>query len=127
MIVTPIAPDPKRDAAAELLAQTAPWPRVTLTRPVGSFEAGAVFYRVPSSQPGVRYVANAVCCTCPDSQHRGNVCKHSRAVRLHEQAEYEIEQMLADIAAKPVRRSYADLFPPDEFERATAHTVAAVA
>jgi hypothetical protein len=115
MIVTPIAPDPKRDAAAAQLAQTAPWPRVTLNRPVGSFEPGAIFYRVPSSQPGVRYVANAVCCTCPDSQRGGHVCKHSRAVRLAEQAEYEVEQAFADVAAKRQRvvplKSYSDLFP----------------
>jgi hypothetical protein len=97
MIVTPIAPDPKRDAAAAALVATAPWPRVTLTKPVGSFEAGAVFYRVPSSQDGIRYVANAMCCTCADAQRAGNVYKHSRAVRLAEQAEFEVEQQLADV------------------------------
>ncbi len=86
MAVSSIAvpPDPARDARAAQLVLTAPWPRVTLTRRQGAFPAGTVFYRVPSSKPDVRYVANGVCCTCPDAQQNDNVCKHIRAVVLFE-------------------------------------------
>jgi hypothetical protein len=58
-----------------------------LKRAQGAFPAGTTFYRVPSScKPGVRYVANGVCCTCRDSQVNGRTCKHSRAVVLVENA-----------------------------------------
>ena len=80
-----IKPDPKRDADAVTLAETAPWPIYTLKVAVGAFPAGTVFYRVPSrSNPDRRWLANGVACQCPDYMQRGAMCAHTRAVRLHE-------------------------------------------
>jgi hypothetical protein len=113
MIVTSIAPDAKRDAAAALLAQTAPWPRVTLTRQYGAFGPGTTFYRVPSrSQAGQRHMANAVACECADYQKNGAICAHVRAVLLVEANltdvthddlndpahDFEVELAFADVA-----------------------------
>jgi hypothetical protein len=57
-----------------------------------------------------------VCCTCPDSHRGGHVCKHSRAVRLHEAHERDIERAFRDLAASKRQRvvplrTYSDLFP----------------
>jgi hypothetical protein len=59
-----IRPDPKRDAdAARLAADGATWPVYTLKRDHGAFEAGTVFYGVPSrSNPKHRWLANGVAC-----------------------------------------------------------------
>src|SRR5215210_2939170 len=99
-----VPPDPKRDAAAALLAQTAPWPRVTLTRQYGAFEPGTIFYRVPSrSQPARRHLANGVACQCCDYQKNGAICAHVRAVML-------IEQRQAQPAPIRKPRGYEELF-----------------
>ena len=77
-------PDTRRAAAAaELVKGAHCWPVVTLKRDVGAFRAGERFFGVPSSTPGVCYLANARFCACPDYQRRGSGCKHQRAVLLH--------------------------------------------
>jgi SWIM zinc finger len=141
MTVSSIAHDPKRDAAAALLAETAQaWPVVTLRKPHGAFPVGTRFYAVPSSTPGAAYLANLKVCQCPDYQQRGAICKHVRAVALFEaqqegagslpdpttdealglvpEGDIELECMFAEIAAKgrqPIR-SYSDLFPVSDFD-----------
>ena len=103
-----VPPAPARGARAAQLVLTAPWPRVTLTRQQGAFPAGTVFDRVPSSKPDVRYVANGVCCTCPDAQQNGAICKHIRGVILWEQRQAqgsELRQAFADWSAG---RAYVD-------------------
>jgi hypothetical protein len=109
-----VHPDPKRDAAAAVLAESAiAWPIVTLQRPHGAFPAGSCFYGVPSSTPGAAYLANASACQCPDYQRSGNVCKHVRAVRLFERAWHQ--EVAAPAAPAPKRfKRYAELFGPDE-------------
>ena len=88
MTIPAFRPDPKRDAAAAELAQTAgSWPRVTLRRDVGAFRRGEHFFGVPSSQPGRYYLTNPRFCSCPDYQQRASGCKHQRAVALHLAAE----------------------------------------
>lgn len=87
-----IKPDPKRDAAAALLAEGAhTWARLTLKRPHGAFPVGTVFYLVPSSRPGVSYRTNAVACDCPDYQQRDVICKHVRSIRLFESRQQQTE------------------------------------
>ena len=96
-------PDPRRDAAAaELAAGAYCWPVVTLKRDVGAFRAGERFFGVPSSTPGVCYLANARFCACPDYQRRGSGCKHQRAVLLHLAAIEGMEG--ADEAPQSARR-----------------------
>ena len=105
MAVSSIAvpPDPKRDAKAALLAPLVrTWPRHTLKQPWGSFEAGTVFRRATGSK-GECYLVNAVACGCPDYQQAGNICKHIRAVVLHEAASVA--------ASDPRRKGYRALFP----------------
>jgi len=106
MTIPTFRPDPKRDAAAAELAQTAgSWPRVTLRRDVGAFRAGELFYGVPSSQPGRYYLTNARFCSCPDYQQRGSGCKHQRATLVHSaaieaaEAEADFEDMIEGVAA----------------------------
>lgn len=104
-----IKPDPKRDAAAALLAEGArAWARLTLKRPHGAFPIGTVFYAVPSrSNPGRRYLANGVACQCADYLHRSSMCAHVRAVRLHESALTAGAAPRAKESA--ARRSYASV------------------
>ena len=84
-----VPPDPKRDARAlELVPFVGSWPRVTLTKPFGSFEAGTTFRRATGSQ-GTRYLVNSVACECPDYQQSHNICKHVRAVVLFEQRQQQ--------------------------------------
>lgn len=105
MIDRSIAPaDQKRDALARLLAERAfAWPVVTLRQPHGAFPIGSQFYGVPSSTPGVAYLVNAVACQCPDYQRREVVCKHVRAVRLH-----QARVAWAAPSPAPARRSILD-------------------
>jgi hypothetical protein len=78
-------PDPKRDAAAQEIAEGAgQWLKVTVRETVGAFTAGMRFYGVPSaSTPGVYYLTNFVYCSCPDYATRASGCKHQRAVALY--------------------------------------------
>jgi hypothetical protein len=105
MAVSSIAvpPDPASDArAAALVSSVATWPRFTLRRPWGSFAAGTVFRRAPSSMGNdTRYLVNEVVCTCPDYQCNGAICKHIRALVLFEQQQ---------AVPSPLAR-YEDLFP----------------
>jgi hypothetical protein len=107
-----IRPDPKRDAdAAKLAADGATWPVYTLKRDHGAFEAGTVFYGVPSrSNPKHRWLANGVACRCPDYQQRGAMCAHLRAVRLHEAREQQ-EGSASSADPTPATR-YDTLYPP---------------
>jgi hypothetical protein len=77
--------DPKRDAAAKLLAESGhSWARVTLREARGAFKAGSKFFGIPSSRDdGTAYYTNLKVCTCPDYQQRGAICKHMRAVALY--------------------------------------------
>lgn len=99
-----VPPDPRRDAAAAILAESArTWPVVTLRKPHGAFPMGTRFLAVLSSTPGARYLANAVACQCPDYQQRGAVCKHVRAVLLFEQRQHEEGTApVADPSPEPV-------------------------
>ena len=75
-----IPADAARDARARaLVPQVKLWHVVTLTRPHGSFPAGAVFRQTPNG-----YRVNAVVCECDDYK-RGHICKHIRAIVLAEQ------------------------------------------
>jgi ribosomal protein L44E len=77
------------------------------------------------------------CCSCKSFTFRG-ACSHVEAVRLYEErtarenglaSEVEIEAAFAGLVADKqaeaaaLRRRYEGLFPVDEFETATAHTV----
>lgn len=111
-----IRPDTKRDAdAVKLAADGATWPVYTLKRAHGAFEAGTVFFGVPSrSRPGHRYLANAVACQCPDydPDRGGNMCAHVRAVRLFEH-QNEGSAVKADPIPEAVvpLKSYGNIFP----------------
>jgi hypothetical protein len=76
-------------------------------------------------------------CTCRGRSRYGN-CAHADALRAYEErtarenglaSESEIDCHLAglradhDAEAAALRRRYESLFPVDEFETATAHTV----
>jgi hypothetical protein len=101
-----VPPDPARDRRAlSLVDQVGTWPKYTLRKPWGSFEAGTTFRRATGSK-GERYLVNAVACECPDYQQFGHICKHVRAVVLFEQG-----QTATVVAPSPARKSYADLFP----------------
>jgi len=98
-----IPPDAGRDARAlALVDSVASWPRYTLKVAVGAFPAGTVFRRAVGSN-GARYLVNAVACECPDYQRSERICKHIRAIVLHQEA--------AISAASTPRRSYETLFP----------------
>ena len=108
-----VPPDPARDRRAAALVDRVPtWPRFTLKRPWGSFEAGTVFRRA-YGRDGARYLVNAVACECPDYQQGGNVCKHIRAVVAYEARQQREDAALDAILgpAPKARPSYADLFP----------------
>src|SRR5688572_28548245 len=105
MAVSSIAVPPyaQRDAKAALLAPlVGSWPRHTLKQAWGSFEAGTVFRRATGSK-GEKYLVNAVACQCIDYAESGNVCKHIRAVVLHEAAQVA--------ASAPRGKGYRALFP----------------
>lgn len=74
-----IDPDDRRSVAALLLsveAQT--WGKVV------SRSSGEVGWAIPSqTYQNVFHLATADSCTCTDSR-LGHVCKHQRAVRIHE-------------------------------------------
>jgi hypothetical protein len=40
------------------------------------------FFLVPSAHEGAFYVTTRDSCTCPDTQHRGVVCKHQLILRI---------------------------------------------
>lgn len=102
-------PDPKRDAAAAILAQTAQtWPVVTLKKAHGAFPVGTRFYGIPSSTPGTHYLTNLQACSCPDYQERGANCKHQRAAVLFEQRLQQEAAAHAAPAPQP-RKTYAQL------------------
>lgn len=107
-----IRPDPRRDAAAKLLAEGAHlWHVVTLTKAHGAFPVGTVFYSVPSrTVTGKRYLANGVACECPDYQQRGAICAHVRAVRIHEARQQQ--EGSADEADPTPATRYDTLYPP---------------
>lgn len=74
--------DPKRDAAAAELAESAhTWSTGTLTKAWGAFPVGTGFFYVPSSDGG-HYQTNAVFCRGCVDYRRGYICKHIRAVVL---------------------------------------------
>jgi hypothetical protein len=111
-----ILAEQRRDACARQLVKSAPWPIATLNKPHGAFPAGTVFYRVPSSDPSRRYLANDRACECKDYQRAGNVCKHVRAVRMWQAREEEaaglasmaeIDAAFAGVAADATARDEA--------------------
>jgi hypothetical protein len=111
-----------------------------------SKRTGQEFYVVPSrTEPNVAHWVGVnrygvVGCTCRGHRRYGN-CAHADALRAYEQrtarenglaSESEIDCHLAGLradhdaeAAALRRRRYDDLFPVDEFETATMHTVGA--
>src|SRR4051812_7135923 len=102
-----VPPDPKRDARALVLSgHVGSWPKHTLKVAYGAFEAGTTFRRATGSH-GEKYLVNAVCCTCPDAQQNGAICKHTRAYLI-----WEAGQQAPAPTAPKARPSYADLFPP---------------
>jgi len=116
----PVPPDAKRDKRArELVDQVGSWPLFTLKQPYGSFPAGTVFRRAPSSRKPragerpVTYLVNSVACQCPDYEQGGHVCKHVRAVVLWEQAQARFDAQVERVLgpAPKARPSYADIFP----------------
>lgn len=65
---------------------------------------GALFYAIPGSGDRI-YFTSADNCTCPDSQQRGHLCKHSLAVR----------ERSGGRERRPTPRvTYGELFPDDE-------------
>jgi hypothetical protein len=114
-------PDPKRDAAAKLLAKTGhSWARVTTRAAHGAFPAGSKFFGIPSSKnDGTAYYTNLKMCTCPDYQQRGAICKHMRAVDLYatELRQKRQQQEGSDESSDPTPEAvvplmdYRDLYP----------------
>jgi predicted nucleic acid-binding Zn finger protein len=91
-----IPADPKRDASArELLKTIHTWSSGELNRPWGAFEKGTAYLITPNG-----YTVNAVFCSCCDYIKAGMICKHIRAVVLHD----------AEKITKP-KATYGDLFP----------------
>jgi hypothetical protein len=118
MQLQPIIPDRKRDSDAAKLAQNGDtWPVYTLKRDHGAFEAGTVFYGVPSrSNPKHRWLANGAACLCPDYQDRGAMCAHVRAVRLFEAQSQQQEGAATEADPTPTEavvplKAYRDIFP----------------
>lgn len=99
-----IPADRARDMRAAALAKhVGSWPRHTLNRPFGQFEAGTVFRQAPGSN-GEQYLVNAVACQCVDYKDRGNICKHIRAVCMFEAGQ-------APGGIRTLRPRFADLYP----------------
>jgi len=86
-----IDPNDRRSVAALLLsAEAHTWGKVV------SRETGEIGWAVPSQRfIGLYHLATADSCTCTDNR-LGQVCKHQRAVRIHE--------LLAHAVQRPRRR-----------------------
>lgn len=67
--------DPRNGKALALFARCEDWQ-------TGHLKDGRSFFAIPGSEPGLFHMADARECTCPDFRHRGERCKHIRAVRL---------------------------------------------
>lgn len=78
---------------------------------------GAGFHLVPGSTEGTAYYSNYLGCTCPGFQHRG-VCAHQQAALLvqqrYERERFALAAQRRAAAPKP-RKSYADLFPDEDY------------
>jgi hypothetical protein len=97
--------------ASVLLSHAATWARGTRT------EDGQPFVLFAGSK-GATYMITERGCTCPSFLHRGECSHHVAVCRFEAEHEYAIEQAFADVAARgrqPIR-SYADLFPPSDFD-----------
>jgi hypothetical protein len=125
-------------AQSQTVADPTTWSRARSKR------TGQEVYVVPSrTKPNVAHWVGVnryglIGCTCTGYRRRGH-CAHADALRAYEQrtarenglaSESEIDCHLAGLradhdaeAAALRRRRYDDLFPADEFETATAHTV----
>jgi len=82
----------RRDIEAAKLAEDGiTWPIVTLRKQWGPYVPGTIFYGIPSSKDperrGKHYLVNEHVCNCPDRKKARNVCKHIRAVRIHQENE----------------------------------------
>jgi hypothetical protein len=64
------------------------------------------FFYVPGSTEGAVYMTAADGCTCPAAQNYSGLCKHSLAVRQHQERQ--------TAATKPARRSYTAIFGDDD-------------
>jgi hypothetical protein len=112
MTVSSVPPTTAMQARASvLLSHAATWARGTRN------DDGQPFVLFAGSK-GATYMTSERGCTCPSYLHRGECSHHLAVCRFEAEHEYQIEQAFADVAAKrrqPIR-SYADLFPPTDFD-----------